>query len=1031
MRKSFIKVSLRRISIVIRSILLFNFFTIPQLYGQTVSSTEILTCNQIGQESGLLQLNVKSLVLDEMEYLWVGTEDGLHRFNGYEFTSYLHNPKDTNSIDDDHIRSLYFSSDTLWLATNTSGILGFDLAGNRFFHPLSTATNSEFNTGYKVISLNNNTLLFSVKNNLIIYDKNTGNTEVFPLEQPIKESFVTDVCHLNDTISWLASSASGIIELNKSNNQLSKKEFLKTKTINCLLKSQNEIFVGTEQGLMRFDLESKKLKQSVLTFPVNCFFAESNERFYIGTDVGLFLYDVKNKVFTPFRLQTGEARFNEKIDINQIIGDKKGNIWIGTEGDGIFHYNSFRKKFNTINLKLKEYPYTHNISTFQFLKDNDSSLWLGTKLGIVKYNFINHDFNLYSSTNQILIYTLVEDLNGTIWAGGFTSGLLKYNSKQDEFVKISGISSLPDNDVIEIIPINKNTLWVCTWSGGIHRYDIEKKEFEELLINRKRLNRVRTSLIDSSGNIWLGTDEGAFRVTPSGEMLEHLSASTSGKQLSGERVFNIKEDKNGNVWFGTNVGLTKLDIGQNKTFLYYQQKGLPNDFIYSVLIDENTNDIWVGTNFGLSVLNTETYTFRNFTVSDGLQNNEFNGKAAYCDESGNFYFGGMAGINIFNPGEIRINPFLPKVYIESVDLFNTPINKNELYNDTLVFKSRENVLTFNFAALNYLNPEKVSYQFKMEGFDEEWRPVTKNRNTTYTNLNPGEYSFIVKATNDAGIWSNETDSMVLVVVPPWYLSTYFKIALILIFLVSGYVFYFFQTQKLKKDKLKLEVLVAQRTKDVLQKNEELKQAFLEAEEQRDNINFLMKELRHRVKNNLQIISSLLNIQANTMQNAKAIDALRMAKNRILTLSHIENKISADKDFVQIDKFIRELSDNILLALTDIEKLKFRVVYQLTDTLVNSKKFMLIGLILNELITNTAKHAFNNFNNENELRIECFTVHERLRLIVSDNGLGYNEKDRHKSNSIGIDLINDMVLQLNGTIKTESKNGTKNFIDIPI
>ena len=165
-----------------------------------------------------------------------------------------------------------------------------------------------------------------------------------------------------------------------------------------------------------------------------------------------------------------------------------------------------------------------------------------------------------------------------------------------------------------------------------------------------------------------------------------------------------------------------------------------------------------------------------------MQNNEFNGKAGYEDETGNFYFGGISGTNIFDPDNIIENPFIPETYIESVELFNKPLLENVLFKDDLEFKSNQNVLTFNFSAINYLNPEKCNYTYIMEGFDSEWRPITKNRSATYTNLDPGKYIFKVKASNDVGIWNEVPKALSITIIPPWYNTQSFKIAFILFFL---------------------------------------------------------------------------------------------------------------------------------------------------------------------------------------------------------------------------------------------------------
>jgi len=211
----------------------------------------------------------------------------------------------------------------------------------------------------------------------------------------------------------------------------------------------------------------------------------------------------------------------------------------------------------------------------------------------------------------------------------------------------------------------------------------------------------------------------------------------------------------------------------------------------------------------------------------------------------------------------------------------------------------------------------------------------------------------------------------------------------------------------------------------------LKLSYNESEKQRDSIQFLMRELSHRVKNNLQIISSLLNIQANTIENSQAIDALKMAKNRILAIAHIESKMIIDKETIKIDEFIMELSQSIITALSDDEKLKFTIVYDLTTLSLKNVNTTLIGLILNELITNTTKYAFDDFKPENKLSISCKIHATSLKLIICDNGKGYSQKNDVLPKSLGIELVAEMVKQLNATIVINSTKGTENIIEIPI
>jgi len=1015
-----------------RIILLFSILTFNILAAQVLKPQDTLYSNYLGQKEGLLQLNIKGMALDNLGYLWAGTEDGLHRFNSYEFKPYTHNPEDSTTIKDDHIRDLLFIKDTLWIATNTKGIQGFIPSKNHFFSPDILTNTDDLNTAYKILKLGSDRLLFSVKNHIIIYNSQTKTSKTIPLLSEHLETYITDVISIDDANFWLATSNSGILYLDSKTLEINKIDLLKSELDIYFHKRNNHIYLGTKNGLFSYNTLTKTLKKSNFDLSINCFYTKSDNAFFIGTRTGAFVFNTVHESITPLAFKIDEHSIFKTIDINEFLGDTNGNLWIGTEADGLIHYNSFQKKFNTLRTALKQYPLKKHISTFQYLKDIDSTLWIGSALGMVKYNHLTKDFKLYNTNNKpVLIYTIAKSQNNSIWAGGFTTGLLKYNRALDTFKKVKGAGNvLPDEDIVEIIPKDNETLWVCTWSGGIYEFNIKNERFTEVLIQGQRINRARTSLIDSKGNIWIGNDEGAYKISKDNTTTRYFNNGTE-KRLSSDRIFNIKEDYEGNIWIGTNAGLTKLDPITNNTTFYYKQKGLPNDFIYSILISRN-NNIWVSTNFGLSVLNTKTNTFKNYTVNDGLQNNEFNGKAGYEDETGNFYFGGISGTNIFDPDNIIENPFIPETYIESVELFNKPLLENVLFKDDLEFKSNQNVLTFNFSAINYLNPEKCNYTYIMEGFDSDWRPITKNRSATYTNLDPGKYIFKVKASNDVGIWNEVPKALSITIIPPWYNTQSFKIAFILLLILTAILIFKYKTAKLKSDKLKLKDIVKLRTLELSTKNKDLKKAYQESNKQRNNIQFLMRELTHRVKNNLQIISSLLNIQANNLEdNPAANEALKVAKNRILTISHIESKIANNNERIIICEFIKEISDSIIRALSDDDHLKFKVEYTLCDAKLKNVNTTMIGLVLNELITNTTKYAFDDYNETNKLCIGCEIYEDSLRITIVDNGKGYIINDNANEKSLGIELVTEMVAQLNGKLQIVSTNGTKNIIDIPI
>src|SRR5690606_32420939 len=265
-------------------------------------------------------------------------------------------------------------------------------------------------------------------------------------------------------------------------------------------------------------------------------------------------------------------------------------------------------------IKVDNSPKKEFISIFNFLKEGDT-LWMATEFGLVRHQISKDTYKLYLTNN--LDYTLAKDQSGTLWAGGFGDGLLKYNPVNDTFDRVP--LSITDNEVIHITPVSKDSIWVHTWSDGIHAMNINDYKTKQKTINGKSLIRSRNSFIDSSGDIWLASDDGLYQI--------HNNETTYYGSLSNERVFSITEDLDNNIWVGTAQGLNKINVATTEVEYFTQQEGLPNDFIYGVESDHNGN-IWVSTNFGLSQFNPITEVFTNYTEQDGLQNNEFNGKAS-------------------------------------------------------------------------------------------------------------------------------------------------------------------------------------------------------------------------------------------------------------------------------------------------------------------------------------------------------------------------------------------------------------------
>ena len=980
--------------------------------------TDTLTVLQIAQEEGLSQLGASSLAFDNKGYLWVGTQNGLNRFNAYQMKVWQTDMQNTG-FPDDHIRDLYYQHDTLWMATNTHSICAYLLAEDRFIQfpeVLNFEKNSFVKYSYTIHPAANNLLLIGTAKHCILFDTKKNSVKILHLPQLLENDFVTSIATLNQNQYLLGTNASGLYVLDLIPNKIShdpRLSALANSQINSLYKQKdNNILIGSDKGLFQFIQNTGQLNQlhsstvrSIQAWDKNNYLiGGKNENFLLST-----VFSWRKLVFVS---QEGKELNTDVLAFQQ---DEQGGKWIGTETRGLLYYHPFQTKFKTRRIQAKNAPKQDFISTFNFLRDADD-LWMTTEFGFVKHALKTGNYKLYRT--DLLEYTITKDAKGTIWAGGFEQGLVFYNRLKDEFTPVK----LPfvDKDIIQITPVGQDSIWIHTWSSGIYALNITDHQCNPVKLFGKDLVRSRTSLVDLQGNIWIGSDDGLYQVSSDRKVKYY-------NKLSNERVFAIALDKKKNdIWIGTAKGLNRLNPQTGVIKQYIRQAGLPNDFIYSVEIDNKSN-VWVSTNFGISMLNQNTQTFKNYTEEDGLQNNEFNGKAGYQDSLGYLYFGGMNGFNIFHPDSIPVNKNTGRTYIERVLLFGNPIASNILFTDTLYFSHNQNVISFEYSNLNYLWSKKNRYLFMLEGFDKQWRPMTAERTTTYTNLAPGTYTFKVRGSNNELLWG-DTQKITIIIHSPWYATTIFRAGLILllILLIAGALMY--KNYQQAKTNRRLTKMVKERTEALSKSNKELENSLQISQKQKDNIAFLMQELNHRVKNNLQLITSLIDIQSFEVQQPAIQKRMETLRSRIFTVSKIHDLLNVRDNQAggSLKDFMTKLTEE-LMAFSGESILLHRDV---AEIVLPSSKLTYLGLILNELITNSIKHAFPKNQVDKQIKIKLIKEEEYIQLVYSDNGIGYNINKRSKGENKGIDLIALLVKELKGQVNISTDKGTHFKIIIP-
>jgi signal transduction histidine kinase len=467
-------------------------------------------------------------------------------------------------------------------------------------------------------------------------------------------------------------------------------------------------------------------------------------------------------------------------------------MWVGTNGGGLNKIDPVGRAIEYFTHDPKNPTSISSNYVTSIQKDRTGALWIGTSDGgLNKFDpttktfehFTNEPKNPKSLSNNTIV-SIYSDSSGSTWIATFGGGLNRldpYSYTFDHFMnEPQNEHSLSNNSVFPIYEDRSGTLWVGTYSGGLNKFDLTTKTFERFTNNPKNQ-----------------------------------------KSISNNMVLSLYQDRSGTLWIGTLGGLNRFDLA-TKTFTYFTVKdGLPNDCIYGILADQSDN-LWLSTNNGLCKFNPKRLTFRNYDVTDGLQGNEFNSGAYHRGSDGKFYFGGNNGFNAFFPDSIKDNPYIPPIVITDFKIFEKSVNYGLIPHD-IVLNYDQNFFSFEFSALNFILPEKNQYAYQMVGFDKDWIYSGTRRYASYTNLHPGTYTLRLKGSNNDGVWNEQGISIKVVINPPWWLTWWFRGALVVGLATAAIGVYLFRTRQIRQTNKRLKVLVEERTKELETKNWELKE----------------------------------------------------------------------------------------------------------------------------------------------------------------------------------------------------------------
>lgn len=756
---------------------------------------------------GLSQGTVTSLAQDKDGFIWIGTQDGLNRFDGYHFKIYQHEINNPKSLKSNYITELHVDdAGNLWVGT-TNGLYKFVKQNNTFIrYELSTDNIDKSQYINIIINGPNNNLWVGSNSGLYLLNPATQQSESF--ENIFKNTSVSQNGQVNALLIdkqnqlWIGNSYGVSIlnpitkELKKSKIVLNQKGALQGDYITDIVQDKKgDIWVSTyHSGLIKISQDTFKIYKydsknlnSISHNRVRSLLIDNYGALWVGTAKGVNIYDPASDNFTRYTNNPANPSSLSSDYIWEMIQDNNDSVWLGTS-NGINQFIQSTLLFGHNNNVQTNLGLSHK-HVRSFYKTSNNTLWIGVDNGLNKYDPIEQVFTHYtndpqddSSISPGMIMSVFKDSNDRVWSGSYNNGLslLIEPNKFKHYTHIENNSnSLSHNRVYSITEGTDGYLWIGTLNG-LNRFDPKTNTFKHYFNEPNNLNSLSDNSIyailpTSNGLLWIATRNGGVNLfdPKTNNFKRFMHDINNVHSLSNNKVFALYLQNDTYLWAGTSNGLNKLNIKTNQITRYQRHNGLLNNNIYAVTGDQN-NNIWFSSNRGLTRYEQTTEQFKHFDKEYGLQSNEFNNGSFYKAHDNELFFGGINGFNRFYPSSIKSNRIKPKVEItefylanKTTALLSQPRNKS--LNQSITLNYKQSVFSIEFTALHFTDPKRNKFSYILEGFDEAWTDTNaENRRATYTNLPPGDYYFKVKAANRDGIWGEHSKPIHIKITPaPW------------------------------------------------------------------------------------------------------------------------------------------------------------------------------------------------------------------------------------------------------------------------
>ncbi|WP_188460089.1 two-component regulator propeller domain-containing protein [Marivirga lumbricoides] len=1036
------------------------------------------------------QRAVATISQDDQGFIWMGTNGlGLFKYNGKDYQSYQFTESDSMSLSNSLIHVTYVDSkNRLWVGTE-KGIDLYNREQDNFLH-LNLSRNPK-SSGISVQAIIENKQgdilvgthehgLFKIDNSLLKVSQIKVN------DVPEIRNFLINSIVVFDS-RVLIGTIDGLYEWKDELSVITPLEFITTngkERINAPIKtmkvdSKGTIWIGsTRDGLYKVD-GNENGRYEIEHFPLTSkrilsLLETPRKTILCGTENdGLFEIDREGKIIHHYLNSKFEINGVKSNSIWSLFLDNKDRIWIGYYNNGVGIYDKLYDRFGDIESKVNDPNSLQASSVTGILEDENGRLWIGMDGGgIDVVDFDKKDFIHLLNTNNTVakglaspdVQTLFKDSKGNIWVGTWDDGIYFLKRGSKSFINYSIETTkgeMMSNRILSFSEDSNGIIWMGTFSRGIHSFNPDTRKFAvydqgSFLNERISYSDVRRVYVDSEDNVWIGSNEGLFklRINSGSYTLTSLSSRFYSNQDNPypSLILDIYEDSFKNIWIGTDgAGLCKYDM-KTDSFQWVGSETGFNKVTVSTIIEDDQKSIWVGGNNGLSRIDREDSVIKNFTVNDGLLSNDFNNNAAYKSKRGLLFFGTYGGINYFNPRTLPVNLSTPKVYLTDLRIFNkpvkpgdpgSPLNKVISHTDQITLNHNQSVFTLDYASIDFTRPENIHFAYYLEGFETQWNYVKSARNATYTNLPAGTYTFKVKAANSDGVWNDQPTELIIKILPPWWL-THTAIAL---YFLSLLIIFYFVTQFINA-RLRAKRAIEQERMRHLQEealNNKKIQFFTNiSHEFRTPLTLILSPLNDILRETSAVPEffkgKIKTIHRNTMRLNRLIDELmdfRKLQFNTIPLNiesfNLKDLLSEIVDHFKEEAYHRNIelnfiiSDQIKTIWADkgkLEKIVFNLLSNAFKSTANSGKISLHASI-------RPNHIFK--------LIEEGATLSALEISIEDTGKGiaqeeigkifdrfYQIKDRNEQyysgTGIGLEVVRSFVELHKGDIEVESRVG---------